>query len=296
MPDKNIIKISMQFFADTVTKVADLIVPEVMSDYIRVKLVDLIKFSPLATIDTTLEGRAGDTVTLPQYQYIGDAADVAEGAAIPITNLSATSTSVKVKKAGKGLDITDEALLSAYGDPMGTLTNQIATSLAQKVDNDCIVALNGIKSAMTVDVSATDVISAGTIADALVKFGEDLDGSKVLLIAPAQLSQIRKDPDYINGSEIATGTMTSGSIGMIWGCEVQISNKVKATAGKFTNFIVKPGALAIFMKRAIQIETARNITNKTTRVTADEHYATYLLDESKAIKLIVKEKAAEPVS
>lgn len=281
---------------NTVTKLENLINPEVMSDYIRVKLVDLVKFTPLARVDTTLQGHAGDTLSMPKYSYIGDASDVAEGEDIPITNLSATTEKVKVKKAAKGLDLTDESLLSAYGDPMGEATNQIATAIAQKVDNDCITALNGIKANMTYDVSATGAISAGAIADALVKFGEDLDGKKVLLIAPAQLAQIRKDPDFINGSEIATGMLMSGSIGMIWGCEVQISNKIKAAAGKFTNFIVKPEALAIFLKRDVQIETARNITNKTTRITADEHYTTYLLDESKAIKLIVKEKAAEPVS
>lgn len=276
--------------ADTVTKLSNLIDPEVMADYVKEKLVDLVKFAPLAKVDTTLQGIAGDTVTMPKYAYIGDATDVAEGENIPITNLSATSVAVKVKKAAKGVDVTDEALLSAYGDTMGKITENIAISIAQKVDNDCMAALNSIKPTMTVDVSATDIMSASAISNALVKFGEDLDGTKVLLIAPAQLAQIRRDPDYINGSEISTGMLMNGSIGMIWGCEVQLSNKIKAAAGKFTNFIVKPEALAIFLKRNVQIETARNITNKTTRVTADEHYTTYLLDESKAIKLIVKEK------
>ena len=54
-------------------------------------LTDLIKVTPLAKIDTTLQGRAGDTVTLPKFAYIGDAADVAEGEAIPLALLT-TST------------------------------------------------------------------------------------------------------------------------------------------------------------------------------------------------------------
>ena len=40
--------------ADVVTKIANLVDPEVMADLIREKLVDDIKFSPLAVIDTTL--------------------------------------------------------------------------------------------------------------------------------------------------------------------------------------------------------------------------------------------------
>lgn len=282
--------------SDTVTKLANLINPEVMADMIREKLVDEIKFTPLAKVDTTLQGRAGDTVTLPKYSYIGDAVDVAEGAKIDITNLSATSTSVKVKKAAKGVAITDEAALSGYGDPIGELTSQLATAIAQKVDNDCMTALNGIKAAMTHDVSATDAISSGVVADALVKFGEDLDGDKVLLIAPAQLAQIRKDPDYINRSEIATQMVMSGAVGAIWGCEVVVTNKIKAASSKFTNFIVKPEALAIFMKRGVEVETARDIETKTTKMTADEHYAAYLLDESKAIKLVVAQTAPEPAA
>ena len=58
-----------------VTKIANMINPEVMADVVRDKLTDLIKFTPLAKIDTTLQGRAGDTVTLPKFAYIGDAAE-----------------------------------------------------------------------------------------------------------------------------------------------------------------------------------------------------------------------------
>ena len=41
--------------SDTVTKLANLINPEVMADMIREKLVDEIKFTPLAKVDTTLQ-------------------------------------------------------------------------------------------------------------------------------------------------------------------------------------------------------------------------------------------------
>ena len=274
-----------------VTKIANMINPEVMADVVRDKLTDLIKFTPLAKIDTTLQGRAGDTVTLPKFAYIGDAADVAEGEAIPMALLTTSTSKVKVKKAGKGIKITDEAVLSGYGDPEGT--NQLSLSIAAKVDNDCLAALSGIKANMTVDVSAKDTIGSHVIADGLVKFGEDLEGEKVLLIAPAQLAQIRKDPDYLKPSEMTQKAIMGGVIGEIWGCQICVSNKIKASGSKYTNYIVKPGALAIYLKRGVEVETARDISLKLTEITADEHYAVYLLDESKAIKLVTAENPVE---
>lgn len=276
-----------------VTKIANMINPEVMADVVRDKLTDLIKFTPLAKIDTTLQGRAGDTVTLPKFAYIGDAADVAEGEAIPMALLTTSTSKVKVKKAGKGIKITDEAVLSGYGDPVGEGTNQLSLSIAAKVDNDCLAALSGIKANMTVDVSAKDTIGSHVIADGLVKFGEDLEGEKVLLIAPAQLAQIRKDPDYLKPSEMTQKAIMSGVIGEIWGCQICVSNKIKASGSKYTNYIVKPGALAIYLKRGVEVETARDISLKLTEITADEHYAVYLLDESKAIKLVTAENPVE---
>ena len=276
-----------------VTKIANMINPEVMADVVRDKLTDLIKFTPLAKIDTTLQGRAGDTVTLPKFAYIGDAADVAEGEAIPMALLTTSTSKVKVKKAGKGIKITDEAVLSGYGDPVGEGTNQLSLSIAAKVDNDCLAALAGIKANMTVDVSVKDTIGSHVIADGLVKFGEDLEGEKVLLIAPAQLAQIRKDPDYLKPSEMTQKAIMGGVIGEIWGCQICVSNKIKASGSKYTNYIVKPGALAIYLKRGVEVETARDISLKLTEITADEHYAVYLLDESKAIKLVTAENPVE---
>lgn len=280
--------------ADVVTKIANLVDPEVMADLIREKLVDDIKFSPLAVIDTTLVGRPGDEISLPKYAYIGDAADVAEGASIPVELLSSTKATAKVKKAGKGIELTDESILSGYGDPLGQGTAQLRTAIAQKVDNDCLTALSGVKANMTVDVSTDKIISSSVIADALVKFGEDLDGMKVLLIAPAQLAQIRKDPDYLKPSEMSQQAIMSGTVGECWGCQIVVSNKIKAAGGKYTNYIVKPGAVAIYLKRDVEVETARDIRKKTTTVTADEHYTAYLLNESMAIKLITKETEPAP--
>ena len=136
----NGIRISMQYFAGQ-TKITDLIDPEVMSDMIDAKIESKITVSPFAKIDRTLVGVPGDTITVPQYKYIGDAVDVAEGVEAETVKLETDSTQAKVKKAMKAVEITDEALLSGYGNPAGQATSQLAMSIASKVDADSMDAL-----------------------------------------------------------------------------------------------------------------------------------------------------------
>ena len=49
------------------TKLDNLINPQVMADMISAGLPKAIKFSPIAKVDNTLEGVAGNTITVPQY-------------------------------------------------------------------------------------------------------------------------------------------------------------------------------------------------------------------------------------
>lgn len=312
------------------TKLASLIDPEVLAPMIEKKMVDAMKFAPLAVLDYTLQGRPGSTITLPSYAYIGDAEDVAEGNDIPIAELTQSSVEATVKKAGKGVQITDEAVLSGYGDPIGEAIDQLGLSVASKTDNDVVAILNAITAPMIHE--AAGKLTSDEVANALVKFGEDLDGDKVLLIAPEQLAQLRTTEDWIPATDMGVKALMSGVVGMIWGCQVVVSNKIKTTptytvtedneikSGKtyytvennvytvvdepdvdyintyyevtqlsYANFIVKPGALAIYMKRDTLLETDRDIINKSTVMTVDKHYVAYLYDASKAIKITTKE-------
>lgn len=263
------------------TFIASIVNPEVMADMIEKKLTDAIKFAPLAVIDNTLEGRPGDTITLPSYAYIGDATVVAEGADIPVVELTASTTTATVHKLGKAIEITDEAVLSGYGDPVGEAVKQITLSIAAGEDNEMLTTLSGIGSAMTYTYSGA-VPSADDIADSLELFGEDIDGDKVYLTSPAGYTALRKSDDWIPGTDVGANLIIQGTVGMIHGCQVVVSNKLK---NQNDMFIVKPGALRIFTKRGTFVESDRDIIAKYTAISADKHFVTYLYDASKAIKL-----------
>lgn len=270
----------------TMTKLSDLINPEVMGDWVNEHLEKEMKFSALCKVDTTLTGRAGDTVSVPKYAYIGDAGEVAEGGEIPVVQLTASTENITVKKAGNGIRLTDEAIYSGYGDPLGEAAAQLTLSIAGKVDADVLAALQTIGSGMT--HTADTPLSADTVADALVLFGEvDAEG-KVLIIAPGQLASLRKSESWLKATDIGAAQLVSGAAGMIHGCSVIVSEKIREKEGKYENYIVMPGALTLFLKKDTRVETDRDIIHKTSVVTADKYYAVYLSSAAKAVKISCK--------
>lgn len=264
------------------TELANLFNPEVVAGLVESKLVDAIKFAPLAVIDTTLVGRPGSTVTLPTYAYIGDAETVAEGEDIPIKQLTQSTKEVSIHKIGNGVQITDEAAGSGYGDPVGEAVDQLILSIASQVDNEML----DVMSTASLTHAAGGAFSADVVADALVKFGEDIEGEKVLLVDAEAYATLRKTGDWVPNTEIGANMIIRGTVGMVHGCQVVVSNKL---AGENVAYIVKPGALATYMKRDTMVEADRDIVNKSTILTADKHFANYLRDASKIIKITLGE-------
>ena len=263
------------------TYLNDLVDPEVMGALIDKKLVDYMKFAPLATVDESLTGQAGSTISLPSYSYIGDSSTLAEGVALTPAQLTATALTVQIHKIAQGVEITDEAILSAYGDPVGEIAKQLALSIASQEDNEVLGTLANIGAGMThttvADPTDTDIIAA------LEKFGEDIDGVKAALVSPAVYTAMRSNVNsWIPASELAADIKIKGVVGEYQGCQVMVSNKRKTSKNIY---IVKPDALRIFLKRGTQVEADRNILKFTNVFTASKHFATYLYDASKAIKI-----------
>lgn len=264
------------------TLLSNLVNPEVLADMIEKKLVDLMRFAPLATIDNTLVGRPGDTVTLPSFAYIGDAATLAENTALTPVALTASTVTAQIHKLAKGVEITDEAILSGYGDPVDEIARQLALSIASQMDNEMLAVLAGITGTMKYTMAGTAPAPADVTA-ALELFGEDIDmASKALLASPALYTALRSTTGWLPASEIAADRLIRGSVGEAYGCQVIISNKL---ATPKTAYIVMPGALRYFLKRDTQVESDRDILAFKNVYTASKHGVCYLYDASRAIKI-----------
>ena len=274
----------------TQTKLAQMINPEVMTDMISAKLPKMLKFTPLAFVERKLVGQPGTTVTVPKWEYSGDAKDIAEGEAITPDQLTTAKSTMTIKKAGKGIELTDESVLSGYGDPIGQATHQIALAIANKVDNDLIEEAK--KATQHVEDAPTTV---DALDKALAVFADEEDARYVALINPEDAIALRKDTakEWVRGSEIGANIVVSGTFGEAHGVQIVRSKKVEKGKGFLvkvsateadTDDVAKYGAFVINLKRDVAIETDRDILKKTTVITGDEHYGVYLYDPSKVVK------------
>lgn len=278
-----------QVNTSTGTYLSSLFNPQVVADLIDTKLTDNMVFAPLAMIDYTLQGRAGNTVTLPYYSYIGAASTVSEGYDIPISKLTQSTSSVTIVKYGKAVQITDEAVLSGYGDPLGEAAKQISLSLDDAMDNALLAALaaNSASEQNYATSDSTVALAPEDIPLALAKFGEDNDGQKVLLVTPDFYAKLVGQPassNWIPASEIAANVKIRGAVGMAYGCQVVVTNRL-VTSGNL--YIVKPNTLAVFIKRGSMVETDRDILNQSTVLAGSILAAPYLLNPKGMIKLSV---------
>lgn len=277
------------------TTLSNIINPQVMADMVSAQLPKALQVSRLYKVDTTLTGKAGNTITVPRWAYIGAADELAEGQTGTTTQMHTTDVDYTVKKAVKNVELTDEALLSGYGDPQGEAVRQLRMAIADKVDNDGIALLNGIDSTDTGAQIVDNLtgLNYANVCAGLDKLGdEEQGGSKVLLVDQKGIAALRLDTRFVDKySDEGTEMMASGVVGRIAGCDVVISNKLNPASGTTHKaFICKidpetGGPLTAFIKRDVTVESDRDILAKKTVISADEHYVVAIEDMSKIVVL-----------
>lgn len=266
--------------------------PEVMATMIVAQLPKAIKFTGIATTDDKLVGVPGSTITVPHWEYIGDAVDFAEGEKIDYSKLKNGTTTTTIKRAGKGTEVSDMAVLAGYGEPKTEAARQLSMSIASKVDNDCLDALLNARLSIShpePDLDLFDAIEAAFEDDTDEKNFEGANSDTgVLIINKKDYAKLRKAAadDWTRNSELGDKILVSGVLGEIFGWQIMTSRKVPVG----TYLAVKQGALSITMKRGVQVETERDIDYKTTKVNVDEYYGVWLQNDTRA--LVVNKPAA----
>lgn len=281
------------------TLLQQLVNPEVMADAISAELPAKLATLGYMKVDTTLVGKAGNTVTIPRFNYVGPAADLAENTAGSVDVLSATEVDYTVKKAVKNVELTDEAVLSGYGDPVGEVQKQLKNAIADKIDNDAIELLLNEEDCPNIDM-ATEALSVKSIVKAANDFdGENKGQTKYLLISQEGLAQLMASTDVLDSSTLTEDMMVNGVIGKVGGCYVIPSNKLYwggATGVTRNAYILTKDAITAFLKRDVSLETERNVLYKKTLFSADEHYTVAIEDMNKVRSITHKNDNLGPVT
>lgn len=277
------------------TMLNDIINPQVMGDMIEAKIPHMLKFTPFAKVDTTLVGVAGDTKTVPSWNFVGAAEDVAEGAEITTKKLTASTATFTIKKAMQSVGITQESINSGLGDPVGAGESQLAKAIAVKVDADVLTA--ALTGTLTSD-SSTKVIGYAGIVDAVGVLDEEEITDKVMFVNPAQITTLRKDADFLSADKYQGGVAVSGEVGMIAGVRIVPSKQiVKSDAGTYVCPLIKlePAstvteyaetelpAITIFMKKDTSVDHEWFPKKQTHDITAAKYYGVALTNASKVV-------------
>ena len=284
-----------------VTKISDIINPQVMGDIINAKIEAQCKLTPYAKVDTRLQGVAGDTITVPSWNYIGDAVDfdpeVASNtdAEMEVSKLTAGSTTFTVKCAGKSVGILQTAINSGMGDPVGQANIQLAKSVTNKIDADLIECAYTCENVY--DGSASEIGYTG-IVGAVCGFEDEEDGvEKVMFIHPEQEASLLTDEQFISADKFTAGVAVNGAIGKVAGCWIKKSKKVKNVGGVWYNPIIKMeadsaeteytedelSALTIFIKKDIQLDHEYFPKKQRHDFTVSKYYGVALTNASKVI-------------
>lgn len=251
------------------------VLPEILAAVVEAKLGDKIKLYPLAKVEE-LNGKAGEKVTVPTIAYIGDAADVNAGEAIPVSDFTQGKETVNIKKAGKALKFNQEDINNHYLDLQGEAEKQLTKAIANKIEADLFTALKGATLKSTIDALNVD-----GLAEAVVPFGEDIDEQMYIFVNPADLAVLRKDDNFIVNAN-HDGKVV-GNAGAIFGMQVIVTNHVEANAP----IIMKEEAVALYLRKGVDVEMDKDILTQTHLVVGTAHYAVILHDATKAIAVTV---------
>jgi N4-gp56 family major capsid protein len=291
------------------TTTADLIIPEVWADAVGPKILGRAVMAQFATVDDELAGQPGDSITFPKWNYIGDAVDLTEGVAMDTTTMTMVDSHATIKEAGKAVELTDSALLTALGSPDSQAQTQLAIAVARKIDTDLRIAAEitetqndsqGVSHTYAPLKLAAPAarLNWSTLVGGFALLGDEYDPENVavLVVHSAQYADLLLDPDFLSADKFGAGAVLQrGQIGAIGTIPVIMSNRVTKTGTGadtvYNALLILKGALALKYKRRPVVERDRDILKRTNIITTNVHYAVKRVDDRGVIVLPTKSVA-----
>lgn len=274
-----------------VTTTSNVIIPEVLAAMIAAEIPGQLALagSDAVTVLDNLKGGPGNTIKIPRWGTIGDFTEVAEGIAMPVVNIAATAATATVKKFARGVEVTDEALLASYDDPLKEVARQFARYAARAADRELITAAE--TSTLLHTASAT--ITLNDIIDAIGKWNDASVNISGLVVHSKVYRDLIKLAEFKTLTQKADQVIEKGVVGMVYGVPIRVSDAMTTVAGSpntYRNLLLKKGALGLWYQRNMNVETERDTIKRTTVITADSIFATAMFQDNPlpVVKLVTQ--------
>ncbi|PXY20324.1 N4-gp56 family major capsid protein [Prauserella endophytica] len=257
------------------------IIPEVWEDMLEADIPNKIRFTPMARVNTRLQGQPGNEISMNWWNYIGDAEDIAETDVIVPVKMDTDGEKMTVKEAAKGVELTDKARMDPIQDPEPEARRQLTRGVAQKIDKDLFAVIDaaGPGSVDVTDGATTPAqvpFSIDTLGRAIAEFGELDEGDWAdafagLVISPQEQIAVMEDDRFQTADKAgANATLFRGAIGSVYGIPLIVSGRAVNGAR-----LVRRDSILLAYKRRPMVETDRDILARSTIITTNVHYGVY---------------------
>lgn len=260
------------------TKRSDIIVPEVLAAVISAQIPGqlVLAGTDRVIVQDDLNGKPGDKIKIPRWNAIGEFEEVAEGQVINSVDLTASSKIVEIKKFSKAVDITEEALMSAYADPIKELGIQFARYAALALEKALI------KEAETTSLvyESNSTITLDDIIRAKALF-RDSQEDVWLILHDKVATDLMTLNEFKSITQLASDVISKGVIGTIYGMPVMVSRFVSRVASnppRYVNLLVKKGALGLWYKRDLEVKKDEDILRDVVTIRANTIFAVGLFE------------------
>ena len=267
----------------------NVIVPEVYAGLVREKIKGHCKVAQfLKTIDT-LKGQPGETITMPCWSYIGDAADWDVKTAMTTSAMKQTEKQAQIKAvAAPGIVVHDFDNEIALGNALDEGARQQAISIARKLDIDAIA--EALKSPLKVEIAEKNKVTEDEMIAMLALYGDDRDSADFDAIVVHSLfaPSFYKMSMFVDATKTMTtngnGIAVNGVLGYFLGIPVILSDCLyDSDKQEGQILLMKHDAIGFIPKEQPFAEASRDASKRATTIYLSEFYAMALIDDSAVV-------------
>ncbi len=210
----------------------------------------------------------GNTVTIPYFDDVGEAEEVAEGGAGTLDKLVQSSETATVVRLFKGISIANLAMIakSTGRDINEVAVEKVTQAFVRKLDSLALARALSRASSASMEYDGTGAaVSTTAIVETLKLFGEDLDDDNALAIWGMNPTVYWGAATLADTTGRTLFTPAQGErLARVGGVQVRMTAKSDMiVAGSPTTYkspLIKRGAIAAWVNENIRIDYERDPT------------------------------------